>query len=239
MPSQKGRSIVITGTGGIGYETALQLASAGAEVIIAGRNEEKGSEAVARIRKAASWTDVRFELLDLASLKSLTEFGRRLQGQRTSLDVLINNAAVMNPPRRRETEDGFELQMGTNYLGHYALTAELMPLLSRGRNARVITLSSIAARGGSINFADLQAKENYQPMRVYSQSKLACLMFALELQRRSEAGRWNIESMAAHPGVTRSDLLHNGPGKWSAAGMARTCLWFLFQPVSQGALPSL
>lgn len=239
IPSQQGHSAIITGAGGIGYENALALALAGAEVIIAGRNAKKGAEAVSRIRAAAPAAIVRFEPLDLASLASIADFGARLRDQRDSLDILINNAAVMNPPRRQQTPDGFELQFGTNYLGHFALTAQLLPLLCRTRHARVVTLSSIAARDGHIDFDDLQAEKNYRPMRAYSQSKLACLLFALELQRRSESGGWGVTSIAAHPGVSRTDLLHNAPGRWSPAGLARTLLWFLFQPAAQGALPSL
>lgn len=239
IPSQTGRSAVITGTGGLGFESALEIARAGGEVIIAGRNDQKGATAVARIRHEVPSAKVRFEPLDLASLKSIREFGTRLRSQRGSLDLLINNAAVMNPPKRQETSDGFELQFGTNYLGHFALTAQLMPLLCNGANARVVTLSSIAARSGAIDFDDLQAERRYQPMRSYSQSKLACLMFAFELQQRSEAGQRSLASIAAHPGISRTDLLHNAPGRWSAAGMARTLLWFLFQPASQGVLPTL
>jgi NAD(P)-dependent dehydrogenase (short-subunit alcohol dehydrogenase family) len=239
IPPQNGRTAVITGTGGIGFENALALARAGGEVIIAGRNAQKGAEAVAKIRHGVPSANVRFEQVDLASLESISDFGRRLRSQWKSLNLLINNAAVMNPPERQETADGFELQFGTNYLGHFALTLQLLPLLCLGRDARVVMLSSVAARSGAINFEDLQAERSYRPMRVYSQSKLACLMFALELQRRSEAGRLGIASIAAHPGVSRTDLLHNAPGRWSAAGMMRTFLWFLFQPASQGALPPL
>lgn len=239
IPSQRGRSVVVTGTGGLGYETALELARAGGDVIIAGRNPEKGAMAIAGIRRDDPSATVRFEHLDLASLASIAEFGARLRGQTDGLDVLVNNAGVMVPPRRLTTLDGFELQLGTNHLGHFALTAQMMPLLRNGRNARVVTLSSIAARSGAIDFADLNAQKSYRPMPVYSQSKLACLMFAFELQRRADANGWDVTSIAAHPGVSRTDLLHNAPGRWSATGVARSLLWFLFQPASQGALPTL
>lgn len=239
IPSQKGRSTVVTGTGGLGYEDALALARAGGEVIIAGRNPGKGAEAVENIRAQVPAANVRFEHVDLASLKSVAEFGARLRGQRDSLDLLINNAGVMNPPVRRETSDGFELQFGTNYLGHFALTAGLLPLLRKGTQPRVVTLSSIAARGGKINFGDLNAERDYKPMPVYSQSKLACLLFAFELQRRSEAGAWGVASMAAHPGVTATDLIVNGAGRQSMTGMLRRFLPFLFSPAWQGALPTL
>ena len=239
IPPQQGRSVVVTGTGGLGFETALALARAGAEVIVAGRSPAKGAEALNRIRETVSAADLSFEMLDLASLASVAAFGERMRAQRKSLDVLINNARVMVPPRRQETADGFELQLGTNYLGHFALTANLLPLLSQGHDPRVVTLSSVAARSGAIELEDLNAKRSYKPMPVYSQSKLACLMFALELQRRSETLGWGVASMAAHPGVSRTDLLHNAPGRWSGIGITRSLLWFLFQPAAQGALPTL
>ncbi|RYX81684.1 SDR family NAD(P)-dependent oxidoreductase [bacterium] len=239
IASQKGRSAIVTGTGGLGFETALALARAGGEVIIAGRNRQKGEEAVAKVRAEVASANVRFERVDLASLTSVAEFGARLRGQRESLDLLVNNAAVMTPPKRQQTSDGFELQFGTNYLGHFALTAQLMPLLRKGSKARVVTLSSIASRNGAINFDDLQAERSYNAMQAYSQSKLACLMFAFELQRRSESERWGVDSIAAHPGISRTELLHNAPGRWSGASLMRTLLWFLFQPAPQGALPTL
>jgi NAD(P)-dependent dehydrogenase (short-subunit alcohol dehydrogenase family) len=239
MPPQKGRSAVVTGTGGLGFETALELARAGGEVIIAGRNSQKGMDAVARIRAAGATESVRFEQVDLASLKSVRDFTTRLRSERHSIDLLVNNAAVMRPATRLTTEDGFELQFGTNYLGHFALTAQLLPLLREGKDARVVTLSSIAVRQGVINFDDLQAEQKYESMPAYAQSKLACLMFALEMHRRSVASGWGISSIAAHPGISRTDLLFNGPGRWSLPGIARTLLWFLFQPAPQGALPTL
>lgn len=239
IPSQNGRSAIVTGTGGLGYEDALALARTGGEVIIAGRNPSKGADAIAKIRAEVPSATVRFEEVDLASLKSIAGFCERLRGQRDSLDLLINNAAVMAPPERHETSDGFELQFGTNYLGHFALTAGLLPLLRRGKNPRVVTLSSVAARGGKINFDDLNAEKSYSPMPVYGQSKLACLMFAFELHRRSKVGGWGIASIAAHPGVTRTDLIVNGAGPQSAAGRARRLLPFLFQPAAQGALSTL
>lgn len=239
MPSQRGRTAVITGTGGLGLEDAFALAQAGASVIIAGRNPSKGKAAVAQVRQRVPQADVRFEAVDLASLTSIADFGARLNSQLSSLELLINNAAVMTPPQRQTTSDGFELQFGTNYLGHFALTAHLLPLLRKAQNPRVISLSSVAARAGQIHFNDLQAEREYQPMTAYGQSKIACLMFALEFQRKSDAADWGIASIASHPGVSRTDLLHNGAGAKSLAGLARTYLWFLFQPAAQGALPTL
>ena len=239
IPNQAGRVAVVTGTGGLGFEDALALARAGAEVIVAGRNPQKGAEAIAAIRAQVAGAVVSFEQLDLASLKSVEAFAARLAQQRQSLDFLINNAGVMVPPKRQETADGFELQFGTNYLGHFALTAHLMPLLRKGKTPRVINLSSVAARQGRIDFNDLQSTTRYVPMQAYCQSKIACLMFALELQRRSAAGRWGVTSIAAHPGVSRTDLLHNSPGEGSLMSVARSWLWFLFQPAANGAWPTL
>ena len=239
IPSQVGRCAVITGTGGLGYESALALARAGADVIIAGRSRSKGAEAVAKIRECVPTGTARFELVDLASLQSIADFGARLRAGREHLDLLINNAAVMAPALRQTTSDGFELQFGTNHLGHFALTAQLLPLLRKGRRARVVTVSSVAARDGAIDFEDLQAERGYKPMAVYGRSKLANLLFSFELQRRSEAGGWGVSSIAAHPGISRTDLIPNGAGRRSLPGFMRTFLWLMFQPAAQGALPTL
>jgi len=239
IPVQDGRIAIVTGTGGLGYETALALARAGANTIIAGRNAQKGADAVTRISAQLPSARVRFEMLDLASLASVVAFAARLADREEQLDLLINNAGVMVPPRREETKDGFELQFGTNYLGHFALTNHLLPLLRKAGGARIVSLSSVAARSGAIDLDDLNAEKSYKPMVAYSQSKLACLMFGLELQRRSTAGGWGVTSVIAHPGVARTDLLHNAPGRWSGMGLTRTLLWFLFQPAAQGALPTL
>ena len=239
IPFQGGRTAVVTGTGGIGFEVSLALAQAGARVIVAGRNPLRGAAAIEQIRQVVPAADVRFELVDLACLESIAAFGKRLRYSQDGLDLLINNAAVMTPPTRRETSDGFELQFGTNYLGHFALTAQLLPLLRNGKRPRVVSLSSVAARNGAIDFDDLQSERDYKPMVAYSQSKLACLMFALELQRRSNAGGWGIQSIASHPGIARTELIPNGMGARSVPGMLRRYLWFLFQPAAQGALPTL
>ncbi|MBS9478462.1 SDR family oxidoreductase [Ancylobacter radicis] len=240
IPSQHGRSAVVTGTGGLGYEDALALARAGASVVIAGRNPKKGAAAVAAIRHAIPGAQVRFGEVDLASLASVAAFAARLAGEQDSLDLLINNAGVMTPPQRRLTQDGFELQFGTNYLSHFALTGQLLPLLKNGQAPRVVTVGSIAARGGAIHFDDLQSERRYTPFPAYAQSKLACIMFAFELSRRSTAAGWGVQSLAAHPGLSRTDLLYNTPG-----GPTRTIYFLrrvfrlLFQPAAQGALPTL
>lgn len=131
------------------------------------------------------------------------------------------------------------MQLGTNYLGHFDLTAQLLPLLRAAEQARVVTVSSVAARSGHMDFDDLQSTQSYRPMTAYAQSKLACLLFSMELQRRSQAMGWNIRSVGAHPGIARTELIANGAGAQSAAGFVRRHLWFLFQPVERGALPIL
>lgn len=239
IPSQQGRTAVVTGTGGLGFHDALELARAGARVVIAGRNPQKGAAAVEGIRRNVAKADVRFEPMDLASLESIEAFAARLRASQGSLDLLINNAAVMAPPRRKLTANGFELQLGTNHLGHVALTAHLLPLLRKGSRPRVVSLSSVAARSGALHFDDLQFERGYKPMLAYGQSKLACLMFAFELQRQSDANGWGLQSIAAHPGIARTDLLPNGAGPASPEAIIRRFLWFLFQPAAQGALPTL
>jgi NAD(P)-dependent dehydrogenase (short-subunit alcohol dehydrogenase family) len=178
MASQAGKLAVVTGTGGLGYETGLALARAGVEVILAGRNATKGAASVAKIKAQVSTARISFARMDLASLSSVAAFAKGLRETCARVDILVNNAGVMVPPRREVTSDGFELQLGTNHLGHFALTAGLLPLLKGGR---VVSLSSVAARQGALNFDDLNAETSYAPMPVYAQSKLACLMFALEL----------------------------------------------------------
>lgn len=239
IPAQQGRVAVVTGTGGLGFQVALELTRAGAKVILAGRNATKGAAAVDAIRRNVPSGDVRFEALDLAALGSVERFAARLDASLDVVDVLINNAAVMTPPQRGMTADGFELQFGTNFLGHFALTARLLPLLRKGRQPRVVSLSSVAARSGALHFDDLQSERRYKPMEAYGQSKLACLMFAFELQRQSDANGWGLQSIAAHPGIARTDLLPNGAGPGSPQALVRRFMWFLFQPAAQGALPTL
>lgn len=213
IPSQLGKLAVVTGANsGLGYETALALADAGADVILAARSETKGREALARIRALSPQATVRLELLDLSVLASVADFSARLIAAGKPLDLLINNAGVMALPQRQLTVDGFEMQMGVNYLGHYALTAQLLPLLRRAPAPRVVNLSSLIHRLGTIFFDDLSLERGYTPYKAYGQSKLAMLMFALELQRRSDANGWGLISNAAHPGFSSTSLLANGSG---------------------------
>lgn len=240
IPQQNNGLAVITGsTEGVGYEDALALSKAGWNVIMMGRNPKKGAESIAKIHQINPKAKVSFEKIDLADLSSVKAFASKMISRGNAIDLLINNAGVMTPPNRLETADGFELQFGTNHLGHFALTAQLLPLLRKSPNARVVTVSSVANRNGAINFDDLQSATSYVPGKAYGQAKLANLMFALELQRQSIKNGWGITSIAAHPGVSRTNLLITGAGRWSAAGIARTFLPFLFQPSSQGALPTL
>lgn len=240
IPQRNSGLAIITGsTEGIGYEDALALSSAGWNVIIMGRNAQKGTESIARIYHVNPKAKVSFEKIDLADLSSIKAFALRMASNGQAIDLLINNAGVMTPPKRLETADGFELQFGTNHIGHFALTAQLLPLLRKSPYGRVVTVSSIANHAGVINFDDLQSTSLYVPIKAYGQAKLANLMFALELQRQSEKHGWGITSIAAHPGVSRTNLLITGAGRWSSAGMARTFLPFLFQPSAKGALPTL
>jgi NAD(P)-dependent dehydrogenase (short-subunit alcohol dehydrogenase family) len=212
IPSQLGKTAIVTGaTGGLGYETALALARAGADVILTGRDERKGQSAIEKIGREVLGAKIAFESLDLANLAAVAAFAERMQA-RPSLDLLINNAGVMALPRRQVTADGFEMQLGTNHLGHFALTARLLPLLRLASAPRVVSVSSLAHRTGSIDFGDLQGERHYSPWKAYGQSKLACLMFALELQRRSDAAGWKVTSIAAHPGFARTNLFSSGPG---------------------------
>ncbi|MBS1990403.1 MAG: SDR family oxidoreductase [Cyanobacteria bacterium SZAS LIN-3] len=239
IATQQGKTAVITGTGGIGYESALALAAAGASVIIAGRNAAKGETAVNNIRKSAPQADVNFEVLDLASLSSIRAFGKRMHDAGKPIDVLINNAAVMAIPTRRLTDDGFELQFGTNHLGHFLLTQQLLPLLRQAQSPVVTTVSSIAHRSGRIRLDDLQAEKRYHPWSAYQQSKLANLLFAFELQRRSQQHGWNLKSNAAHPGFARTDLLSNGPGDDSLIAQVSNVLLkpLISHSAAAGALP--
>ena len=202
IPSQTGKTAIVTGANsGIGWNTALELARAGAEVILTARDERKGEDAIRRIHQQLPKAQLRLELLDLASLRSIHAFATRLRNQPT-LDLLIHNAGVMSIPRREITEDGFERQFGTNYLGPFALTLFLLPALQRSANPRVTIVSSGAANMGlkKINFDDLQWERSYGPWKAYCQSKLADLLFMTELSRRAAQSNIRLLVTAAHPG---------------------------------------
>jgi len=241
IPSQAGKRALVTGaTGGLGYETSLELARAGAEVILTGRSDAKGRTALERIRREVPAAQIRFEPIDLASLASISRATKRLLEEDLAIDVLVNNAGVMMLPKHEKTADGFERQFGTNYLGHFALTAQLLALLQKSAAPRVVNLSSIAHRRGKIAFDNLQGERAYKAWPAYEQSKLAMLMFALELQRRSDANGWRLMSNAAHPGFARTDLIANGPGDTGVLALvSRAMKPFLSHSAAAGALPTL
>lgn len=241
IPDQTGKLAVVTGaTGGLGYETALGLAQAGASVVLAGRNGDKGRQAIGRIRSLHPDALARFEELDLAELASIAAFADRLLAQGKAIDILVNNAGVMTPPTRKTTKDGFELQFGTNHLGHFALTGRLLPLLAGGRGTRVVNVASLMHRVGKMQFEDLQWEKSYSPEGGYGQSKLANMLFTFELQRRSDAGGWGLMSNAAHPGISRTDLIANQVGTESfRAKMSTRMVGLLGQSAADGALPTL
>jgi NAD(P)-dependent dehydrogenase (short-subunit alcohol dehydrogenase family) len=242
IPRQDGKLAIVTGaTGGIGFDAALVLAGAGAEVVLIGRSDEKGRDALARIKARLPSARVSFENVDLASLGAVADFAGRFAAAHPTLDLLINNAGVMAYPTRRVSPDGFELQLAINYLSHFALTARLLPTLRRGTPRRVVNISSIAHREGRIDFEDLQGEEKYVPWKAYRQSKLAMLMFALELQRRSDEGGWGLMSVAAHPGIARTDIMANGPG-WGKSGLTKLLMplaYVFTQSSAAGAWPTL
>jgi NAD(P)-dependent dehydrogenase (short-subunit alcohol dehydrogenase family) len=243
-PAQTGRLAIVTGaSGGLGFAAALGLARCGAEVILAGRSAAKGEAALSRITRLAPGAKVGFASLDLARLDSVAAFVRPLLDGGRAVDILVNNAGVMALPRRETTPDGFEKQFGVNYLGHFALTARLMPALLRAaRPARIVALASLAHREGRIAFDDLQGARHYDPWTAYRQSKLAMLMFGLELAARAGAAGWPIESLAAHPGWAVTDIITNGPGEGrrTVKSAAMNLVFRLMgQSAEAGALPVL
>ena len=211
LPDLSARRAVVTGASdGMGLRIATRLAAAGAEVLLPVRSSAKGEAAVAAIRSRVDRADVSLRPLDLSSLASVRALAASLRDEDRPIHILINNAGVMTPPDRQETADGFELQFGTNHLGHFALVAELLPLLRAG-GARVTSQLSIAADQHGINWTDLQWRERYDGMRAYSQSKIALGLFALALDRRSRTSGWGISSNASHPGIAPTSLLAARP----------------------------
>lgn len=241
VPDQHGRVAVITGgTGGLGLETARVLAANGATVVLAGRDPVKLAGAVAQLQAGQPGALVQTAELDLASLESVRKAAAELTGRFAALDLLINNAGLMFPPYGL-TRDGYELQFGTNHLGHFALTGLLLPRLLATPGARVVTVSSVAHRYGKMHFDDLMLTSHYQPDPAYGQSKLANLLFSYELGDRLAAAGAGTASLAAHPGVVLTDLWRTSPG-WQRALISprlRLINFWTAQPVSQGALPTL
>jgi NAD(P)-dependent dehydrogenase (short-subunit alcohol dehydrogenase family) len=232
MPDQSGRVALVTGANsGIGYEAAAALARHGATVILACRNTETAQSAAQRMGGA---TDV--EKLDLSSLSSVQEFADRVRSTYPKLDLLINNAGVMWTPRST-TQDGYEMQFGTNHLGHFALTGRLLDLLLPVEGSRVVTISSYGHKTGRIHFDDLQLERKYGRHRAYAQSKLANLMFTYELQRRLAAAGSKTIAVAAHPGTAHTELTRNSPGPLHALNKAFGRV--VAQTAAMGALPTL
>jgi NAD(P)-dependent dehydrogenase (short-subunit alcohol dehydrogenase family) len=236
IPDLSGKTMIVTGANtGVGFETALALYEAGAHVILASRDTEKTEQARIKIQDQNGGGSVETALLDLSSLSLVKQFADQFLKKHQQLHVLINNAGVMIPPASK-TADGYELQFGVNFLGHFALTGYLYPLLKKTPGSRIITVSSLAYLRGAIDFDNLKSEKDYDPTREYSQSKLADLLFARELQRRIVAAGDAVLSIAAQPGANRTELTRHMTEEALAEGIKR--VGKLMDPW-QGALPSL
>ena len=243
-PALAGRIAIVTGaTGGLGYETALGLARRGATTILAGRNPGKGAQAVSNLQRSLPGATARFEMLDLGSMASVSRFADAIKAAHPTVDILVNNAGVMGTPARTLTEDGFERQIGVNYLGHFALTAHLRDALCKADGGgRVVSVASLAHKRAALDLDDLQSERAYAPLRAYGRSKLAMLVFAIELQRRAVQNHWNLLSLAAHPGWARTDIIGNGMGGGAPRlkeKLMAAAFGVLAQSARDGALPSL
>ena len=235
IPDLTGRTAVVTGANsGIGLPTALELARHGARVLVASRDAGKGRAAVGEIQAAVPGALVEYERLDLASLASVRACAEAVRARFAHLDILVNNAGVGMIPRGT-TPDGFELQFGTNHLGHFALTGLLLPLLSARPGARVVTVSSDMHARGTIDFEDLDSARRYGRVSAYARSKLANLLFTLELQRRVDAAGVELLSLASHPGFTATGLFGIGPLTRAAGPLVR----LVANSPAKGAVPSL
>jgi NAD(P)-dependent dehydrogenase (short-subunit alcohol dehydrogenase family) len=242
IPDLAGRTAVVTGANsGLGFETALALAGAGAHVVLACRDQDKGGNAVGRIHEEVPSADVRLDRLDLADLASVRQFASAFSGRHEGLDILVNNAGVMALPRR-QTADGFEMQLGTNHLGHFALTGLLLESLLARPGARVVTVSSEFAGVGRLRFGDLQGVAHYGKWSAYAQAKLANQLFTLELDRRATEGGVDLVSVSAHPGYAATNLQAVGPQMTGSRLMAKLSDLgnaLLAQSAAAGALPTL
>ncbi len=235
--AQQGKVAIVTGANtGLGYETSLGLAEKGMKVVMACRNMQKANRAKEKIKDKYPFSDLECRQLDLSKLKSVRSFVKDFVKDYQSLDVLINNAGIMIPPFSL-TEDGFESQMAANYFGHFVLTQGLSKLLLKSDKSRIISLSSIAHKQGKIRFDNLHSEKKYDAMAAYSQSKLACLIFAIELQRKLEQADSKTISLAAHPGVSNTELMRYLP-RWSKL-IAPILSPFISHNPKKGALPTL
>ena len=233
VPSQPGNVAIVTGANnGIGYETALELARKGLAVVLACRDMRKAEAAKARILQAYAPAQVHCLELDVSSLRAVREFVAQFHRQHGRLDLLINNAGIMMPPYA-VSEDGFELQLATNYLGHFALTGLLLPLLAGTPGSRVVMVSSLSYKWAELDFDDLQAQHGHSRRKAYGQSKRACLVFAYELHRRLAAAGCGTLAVAAHPGLSKTNLDQYFPALIRPLGS------LFLQPAAQGALPLL
>ena len=238
LPSQSGRIFIVTGANaGLGFETALALAKKNAKVIMACRNADKANKAIVKIKQEVPQADLEFMQIDLSSMDSVRKFAKEYQSKYDRLDVLINNAGVMMPPYSKTT-DGFELQFAANYLGHFLLTGLLLDNLLSTPHSRIVSLSSLVHKNGQINFNDLQSEKSYSASAGYSQSKLACLIFAFELQRRLEKAGHSTISIAAHPGIADTELSRHFP-KFLYYLAKYTIAPFLTHSPKDGAKPTL
>ncbi len=239
LPDQSGKVVIVTGaSGGIGEEAASVLAGRGAQVVLAVRDASRGEAALGRIKAKHPAARVSVSLLDLASLGSVREFAGAIDATLPRVDVLLNNAGLMQT-KRSETTDGFERMFGTNHLGHFALTGLLIDKLKRADAPRVVTIASIAHRRARIDFDDLQGSRGYSGSRGYGQSKLANLMFALELDRRARAAGSRILSVAAHPGVSTTGFVAAIGMPTIVVTLSRMAIGVLGQDAASGALPGL
>lgn len=247
VPDLSGKFAIVTGANsGLGCGLAQRLAAAGADVVMAIRNKAKGEAAITEIRRKVPMGKLTIRNLDLSSLESVAALGEELDAEGRPIDILINNAGVMSPPQRQETRDGFELQFGANHLGHFALTGHLLPLLRAAKSPRVVTVSSIAATQRGLEFGDPNAERSYKPMRSYGVAKLAQLMFAVELDRRSRIGQWGVLSNAAHPGLCKTNLLSGasyGREKPTLQSRITRLTWlllpFVWLDIDEGIKPTL
>jgi len=231
IPALAGKTAVVTGANsGLGYETALELARHGADVVLACRDERRGTDALERMRADAPGASLELSLLDLADLASVRKFAEAYAGERDHLDILVDNAGVMALAKRRLTADGFEMQFGTNHLGHFALTGLLLPQLLARPGGRVVSVTSFGHKVGRIKFDDLQAERSYRKWLRYGQSKLANLLFIFELDRRARAAGSGLTAAVAHPGYANTNLQSGTSFQWSN---------FMAQSAADGALPML